>query len=114
MQKEGIEKAIDFTKYLLTLAGAALAFFVTQIDRLVALSYTWKGIVTLGAISFTFSIVAGLLVLMRASTMLAEEHYDLRDDSLRIPGLLNVISIGLGSLCFSAYFLSALWSKGSS
>lgn len=109
MKKDGLEKAIDFTKYILTLCGAALAFFVTQIDKLVMLSPFWKGVITVGAISFTASIIAGLFVLMRASTMLANGEYDLHDRSLKYPGIANVVALEVGALCFSGYFLSALW-----
>jgi hypothetical protein len=99
-EKEGLQTAIDFTKYLLTLAGGAIAFGIQP--SFFGSSPWLKAMALISLISLSVSIVAGLMVYARGCVLLSEGKYKLEDDRIRFWGLLNV-----ATFVFS-FFLLAL------
>lgn len=96
-KKEGLTTALEFTKFVITLDTALIAFvtgatFLEHIGTLPA-----KIAVIIILLVLAISIVAGILVYMRISTMLSEGKYDLGDSHLRTPGAWNVLCFGAGS-----------------
>jgi hypothetical protein len=99
-QKEGLQTAIDFTKYLLTLAGGAIAF---GIQPNFFGSNSWlKAMALVSLVSLVISIFAGLMVYSRGCILLSEGKYKLEDDRLRFWGLLNMSTFG-----FSFFLLAS-------
>src|SRR5258705_13880130 len=98
-EKEGLQTAIDFTKYLLTLAGGAIAFGIQP--SFFAGSYWLKGISILALVTLMASIAAGLMVFSRGCVMLSEGKYKLEDSRIRVWGLVN-----LGTFVFSFFLLA--------
>ena|SRR2546423_596336 len=88
MEKEGLQTAIDFTKYLLTLAGGAIAF---GIQPAYFVGNYWLKVLSITAlVSLMVSIVSGLMVFSRGCVMLSEGTYRLRDSRIRAWGLVNL------------------------
>ncbi|SRR6266851_5559566 len=87
-EKEGLQTAIDFTKYLLTLAGAAIAFGIQP--SFFASSPWLKGMALISLISLSISIVAGMMVFSRGCVLLSEGKYKLEDHRIRFWGLINL------------------------
>jgi hypothetical protein len=99
-EKEGLQTAIDFTKYLLTLAGGAIAF---GIQPSFFGSNVWlKGMALCSLISLVISIIAGLMVYSRGCILLSEGKYKLEDNRIRFWGLINLITFGF------SFFLLAI------
>ena len=92
-EKEGLQAAIDFTKYLLTLAGGAIAFVIQP--TFFSGSLLLKGLSIAALILLTVSVIAGLFVFSRGCVMLAEKDYSLEDKRIKILGMANVISFGV-------------------
>ena len=92
-EKEGLQTAIDFTKYLLTLAGGAIAFAIQP--QFFAGSGLLKTISLVALVLLTVSVVSGLFVFSRGCVMLAEKDYRLSDSRIKLFGMLNVVSFGL-------------------
>jgi hypothetical protein len=89
-QKEGLQTAIDFTKYLLTLAGGAIAF---GIQPSFFGTNAWLKTMALAAlVSLVVSIIAGLMVYSRGCILLSEGKYKLEDDRIRFWGLINLLT----------------------
>ena len=87
-EKEGLQTAIDFTKYLLTLAGGAIAFGIQP--TFFAGSHWLKGISIAALVVLMVSIVSGLMVFSRGCVMLSERRYKLDDPRIRKWGLINL------------------------
>jgi hypothetical protein len=104
-QKEGLQAAIDFTKYLLTLSGAAIAFVIQP--SFSGSDIELRVLSTFSIILLAVCVISGLAVCSRGCVMLANGNYDLEDIFIKIPGLINMFSFGLGFL-FLAY---AIWHK---
>ena len=99
-EKEGLQSAIDYTKYLLTLAGGAIAF-VIQPTFYGAGNYQVK-LWSLLALGFLMlSVISGLFVFSGGSVMLSEKNYNLEHPYVKIPGLINVFSFLIGFICVS-------------
>lgn len=91
-EKEGLQTAIDFTKYLLTLAGGAIAF---AIQPTFFAGHFWLKVLSIAAlVLLTWSVIAGLMVFSRGCVMLAEKNYQLSDKRIRLFGMMNVLSFG--------------------
>jgi hypothetical protein len=93
-EKEGLQAAIDFTKYLLTLSGGAIAFIIQpnffssgEPAKLLSLS-------SLAAL--VLCVLSGLVVFSAGAVMLARKNYDLEFRHIRWAGLINVFSFALG------------------
>src|SRR5262249_32576695 len=96
MEKEGLQTAIDFTKFLLALAGGAIAFVIQP--SFFAGSGLLK-VLCMGALVFlSICVISGLAVFSGGCVMLAQKNYNLEDAHVKIPGLLNVFSFGIGFL----------------
>jgi hypothetical protein len=99
-EKEGLQAAIDYTKYLLTLAGGAIAF-VIQPTFYAAGNYQVKLWSMLALVFLVISVISGLFVFSGGSMMLSRKNYDLEFRYIKIPGLINVISFSIGFICVS-------------
>lgn len=96
MEKDGIQTAIDFTKLLVALAGGGIALVIQPnfftADALLK-------VLSIGALLFlSICVLSGLFVFSGGSVMLANKNYNLEDKHIKIPGLVNVFSFGLGFL----------------
>jgi hypothetical protein len=91
--KEGLQTAIDFTKYLLTLAGGAIAFVIQP--TFFAGSDFLKLLSIASIVLLTICVITGLLVFSRGCVMLAEKDYNLEDKRIKYLGMTNVISFGM-------------------
>lgn len=101
-KKDGLNSALDFTKFVITLDGALIAF-VTGATFLQDIQNWWEILATILALAALLtSIVAGILVSMAVATMLSDGNYDLAHKPLSIPGMFNVIGFGLGSAAIAA------------
>jgi hypothetical protein len=92
--KEGLQSAIDFTKFLLTLAGGGIAFIIqpTQFE-----GDGWiKAFSFAALVLLTICAVSGLFVFSGGSVNLADGKYQLEDPWIKIPGIINVVSFGFG------------------
>jgi Co/Zn/Cd efflux system component len=99
--KEGLESALDFTKFVITLDGALIAF-VTGATFLTDITSGWEKAAALGALAaLLISIAAGILVSMEIASKLSNGSYDLGDKHVKIPGMVNVISFALGAAAVS-------------
>lgn len=95
MQKEGIQAAIDFTKYIITMAAGAVAFVIKP-------EYVGSGCLKylsiLILVLLSASVIAGLFVFSAGCLMLARGNYDLEDNYIKIPGQINVITFAVSFL----------------
>ena len=95
MEKEGLQTAVDFTQFLLTLAGGAVAFIIQP--SFFSGNCLLKTLSLFALVLLTICVISGLMVFSRGCVMLAEKNYALEDRHIKIPGRINVISFGLGS-----------------
>lgn len=94
MEKEGLQAAIDFTKFLLTLAGGAIAFII---QPTFFSGHPFLKVISVAAlVLLTISVVSGLVVFSGGATMLARKNYNLEDKYVKWPGLVNVLSFAIG------------------
>ena len=101
--KEGLQAAIDFTKYLLTLAGGAIAFVIQPASLA---GGCWTKVLSILALGSLFAcVVSGLFVLAGGATKLAEGNYSLENRFVKTPGIINVVSFGLGFLFLAIVIL---------
>ncbi|MBB3303297.1 hypothetical protein FHT72_006979 [Rhizobium sp. BK077] len=99
--KDGLDSAIEFTKLLISLDSALIAF-ASGTSFLATLPEPWQRISLVGALFFLLvSLTAGALVLMRAATMLSHQNYNLSDPHLKVPGVLNVLCFACGAAAIS-------------
>lgn len=106
-EKEGIQSAIDFVKYILTLSGGAIAFLIqpTFLQNSIPIKI-------LSSFSFVLLIVcifSGLLVHARGCVMLSKREYDLEDPHLKYAGLVNQFSFALGFLFLGWALVYRVW-----
>ena len=98
-EKEGLQAAIDFTKFLLTLAGGAIAFSIQPAfygDSLVL-----KGLGLLSLISLALCVFSGLAVFSVGCVNLANKNYNLEDPRIRDWGRANIFSFAAGLFLLS-------------
>lgn len=98
---KGLESAIEFTKHVMTLSGAGIAF-IAALD-LSGLSEYQKISFTISLVCLAFSLAAGLLVWSRATVMSSNRRYSLNDPYLRYPGIANLIAFGLGVVALGTF-----------
>jgi hypothetical protein len=99
MEKEGLQTAIDFTKFLLTLAGGAIAFVIKP--EFFGQSPLLKYISIAALVLLTVCVISGLFVFSGGCMMLARKDYNLERKYVKLPGIINVVSFGLGFLLIS-------------
>jgi hypothetical protein len=104
-RKEGLQAALDFTKYTLALAGAAILYLLNS-DAAKALT-GWTAWVLVGSlVCFAASAIAGILVLMQGASNVSNANYDLSDRWLRGPGVVNFLGL-IGGFGLAAVFVIA-------
>ncbi len=106
---EGLQSAVDFTKYLIALAGGAIAFVIKPefytTDPLLKILST----LSLGLLSI--SVISGLLVFSAGCVMLSSGNYSLRDRFIKIPGIINVVTFGFGFIFLAIAVCIKIWGK---
>ena len=106
--QKGLETAIEFTKHVMTLSGAGIAFIATLEPG--GLTCLQRGSLAASILMLGLSLGAGLFVWSRATVMLGKKQFDLDDRYLRIPGLINLISFGLGVLALGVMIVIKIFS----
>jgi|SRR5712671_2220491 len=107
MEKEGVQAAIDLVKYLLTLAGGAIAFVIQPAIYQTSLLIKVLSSFSVGLL--LISIVAGLLVHSRGCVMLSKKNYNLDDLHLRVPGIVNQVSFASGFVFLCIIMAVKIW-----
>ena len=108
-KERGLDAAIDVTKFALAVAGAAIAFLVSS-DTVKAIANGFeRWTVTLAMAAFGISALSGLLVLLQGASKIADGDYDLSQNTLRIPGALNVLALCAGFLLATVFVVSLIW-----
>lgn len=104
-RKAGLDLALDFTKFIIALDGALIAF-LTGASFLQTLNGAGqRGVVILTLCALGISMIAGILVYMRTATMASEGKYDLGDPHLRWPGVVNVLFFLIGAFALGSLTL---------
>ena len=97
-KKEGLDSALEFTKFVITLDSGLIAF-LTGTTFLALVHEHWEIVAVLVSLAFLIaSIAAGVFVYMRVATKLSDGDYDLEDPWLSIPGAVNVICFAAGTV----------------
>ncbi len=115
--KDGMVSALDFTKYLLAISGAVMAFLLSsETSKTIgsealktASSDLVKGVLSVALVFFSLSTLGGLLVLARGAQMLSDGDYSLEDRYLKIPGLINVFGFAIAFLCVAVVIAARVW-----
>lgn len=105
-RKAGLDLAVDFTKFIIGLDGALIAFLTGASFVQSQSGPLQKTAVIVALTSLALSIVAGIFVYMRAATMVSDGSYDLNDKRLQIPGILNVVLFMIGALAIGSISLN--------
>jgi hypothetical protein len=101
--EKGISNAIEFTKHVMTLSGAGIAFIATIDNKDIC---GWRrAFLAAALISLAVSLGAGLVVWSRAAVMISGRQYSLNDKRLKVFGLINLIAFFIGVLSLGAYVL---------
>lgn len=104
-RKEGLQAALDFTKYTLAVAGAAILYLLNS-ESTKSLT-GWTAWVLVGSlVCFAASAIAGILVLMQGASNISNANYDLSDGWLRNPGVVNFLGL-MGGFGLAAVFVIA-------
>lgn len=104
-RKEGLQAALEFTKYTLAVAGAAILYLLNS-EAAKALS-GWTAWVLMGSlVCFAASAIAGIFVLMQGASNVSNANYDLSDNWLRVPGIFNFLGL-MGGFGLAAVFVIA-------
>jgi uncharacterized protein YacL len=107
--KDGLDAALDFTKYALAIAGAAIGFLLGS-DILKDIGDNQqRWILTASLICFGSSAVGAILVLMQGASNLANSTYSLKDNAIRIPGLVNIFGLVGGFVFASLFVVNMIW-----
>ena len=110
--KEGTQSAMDFTKYTLGVAGAAIAFLLGSDVIRHADGLFWKAIMTIAVLGFGVSAIGGVLVLMEGTTNIANDQFDLRSPYIRMPGIVNFVGLAIGFLFSTIFVVGMIWLAG--
>jgi len=109
--KEGLQAAIDVTKFTLAVAGAAIAFLLSS-DVLKKVTTFWaKGLVTLALVGFGVSAIGGLLVLLQGASNIANAAYDLNQPLVRYPGMANILGLLVGFVFTTFFVIVLIWAR---
>lgn len=110
-QKEGLQAAIDFTKFLLTLSGGAMAFIIQPgaypLSSSVPSALMYFSLTSL--FCFVVCVISGLLVFSVGSVNLSKGNYDLESPRIKNWGMLNVLSFGVGFILLAIAVAIKLW-----
>ena len=105
--EKGLSSSVEFTKHLMTLSGAGIAFIASL--NASAMDPFQRVVLGLALVFLGISLGAGLFVWSRAVVMLSAERYSLKDKHLRVPGLINVVSFGAGVAILAIYVVLRLY-----
>jgi hypothetical protein len=106
--EKGLESSVEFTKHLMTLAVAGIAFLATLDVH--TFSFAQRLLLAGATLLLGISLAAGLMVWARAAVMLSHRKYSLEDVYLRTPGLINLFAFGLGVAALGAFLVIKLFS----
>jgi hypothetical protein len=104
---KALENSVEFTKHVMTLSGAGMAFVITL--DLQKLANIQRISIAISIIFLAVALAAGLLVWSRATVMMAKSSYNLDDRYLKIPGLINLFSFAFGVVSLGAYVIIRLF-----
>ncbi|WFU61266.1 hypothetical protein [Bradyrhizobium brasilense] len=95
--KEGVQGAIEFTKFVIALDSGLIAFMTgaTFLGKLHSTIEIVAAIIVLALLAA--SLCAGVLVYMAAITMIDDADYNLASSHIRIPGQINVVCFAVGA-----------------
>jgi len=99
--QKGLESAVKFTKHVMTLSGAGIAF-IASLD-IHTIGYYQRIFLVASIVLLALALAAGLLVWSRAAMMLSARHYSLEDPFLKWPGLVNLFSFAFGVVALGIY-----------
>lgn len=101
-QKEGLESALDFTKFVIAMDGALIAFVTGAAFLQDITSPLERGAALVALVALAVSIAAGILVAMETATKLSKGQYGLADKWIKIPGAVNVIAFAIGAVAVAS------------
>src|SRR5262249_51227814 len=99
--QKGVESAIEFTKHVMTLSGAGIAFVATIDVR--PIGSAQRIALFAAMVLLALSLAAGLLVWSRAAVMISNQQYSLEDAFLKWPGLVNLFAFGFGVVALGVF-----------
>ena len=105
--KEGVQAAIEFVKYLLILTGGGIAFCLQP--SFYGDNIGLKVISCFAVFFLGVSIVAGLFVHSRGCVMLSAGSHDLNDAHLKTPGLVLHVTLVIGYLFVIGGVFLKMW-----
>jgi apyrase len=95
-EKEGLQAAIDFTKYLLTLSGGAIAFIIQPNSNFFSGDELVKHLSLSSLCLLVICVLSGLVVFSAGAVMLARKNYNLEFRHIKWAGQVNVFSFAIG------------------
>lgn len=98
LNKDGLVNALDFTKYIVTFDTGLIAFLTGTAFLQKVTGRIEKTAVVVTIFFLAVSLIAGIIVYMRAAIQFSNNDYDLENRYLRVPGLINVVCFSLGAL----------------
>jgi Na+/serine symporter len=104
-RKEGLQAALDFTKYTLAVAGAAILYLLNS-DASNSLTGLTAWVLVGSLVCFAASAIAGILVLMQGASNVSNANYDLSDGWLRGPGVVSFLGL-MGGFSLATVFVIA-------
>ena len=107
-RKEGLQSALDVTKFNVAIAGGAIAFLLDTDSIKYAVTSLQRTLLTLALIGFGVSAICGILVLLEGASMIAGRGFNL-DNYIVVPGVLNFAGLMAAFLFASAYVFVVIW-----
>jgi hypothetical protein len=107
--KDGLQSAVEVTKYALALAGGAIAYLLGADTLTNASGVLAKLVISASLLGFFLSAIGGLGVLMRAATQLSEEDYDIANRWISWPGLFNIFGLAFGFATAAVFVFMRVW-----
>lgn len=107
-KKDGFQSALDVTKFNVGIAGAAIAFLLGTDSLKYAVTTLQRFFITLSLAGFGLSAICGVLVLLEGARMISEQQYGL-SNYVRVPGLLNFVSLIAAFFFASLYIFVVIW-----
>jgi hypothetical protein len=107
--KEGLEAALDFTKVLTALSGAAIGFLLDQSHHIEQGVLWIKVADTASIVLFSLSVLGGLGVLTRGAKLMGQARYELGEKRLASAGAMNVGGFAVATLILSIELLVRIW-----
>jgi hypothetical protein len=96
-KRRHFQSAIDFIKYILALAGGAIAFVIQP--SFYQTSHTIQVLSSWGVGLLAVSIIAGITAHSAGTVMLSKKNYDTNFPWFRFPGMIMMAAFVLGFVC---------------